>query len=538
MVVIITMAGLGSRFKKAGYELPKYMIEAKGKTLFEWSMNSLLGYNKYVSKYIFIVRKQDNARRFIEAKCEKYDLPQIKIVEIEHSTDGQATTCKLAFQYCDNDESIMIYNIDTYVEPYEMKYEDIKGDGYIPCFRAEGTHWSFAKINESGEVVEVREKERISDNCTLGAYYFKSVALYNQLYDDYYKNHQNMEANEKYIAPLYNLMIQKGMSVRIGMIKKSKVHVLGTPEELNAFLEEKKLTIMFSVPVHEKPEVVLDQICNLKYFNPNCGIVLHISTDFNWKSGDIKEKEFLSIIGRIRNVYINPNRLRSGLCDIIQCHISNFDYVSNVVDFHFFMLTASNELYIKRGLYKKIKSYGYGNVCFQISGKKWSQWEQGKGAHRDTVLKNIRQSYGQDKVYGAAVEGSFYNKEMMEQMCHDIKKYYDYKTMKEYYAREEVYFPSIAQYIKKDGIKCYKEAVTYMDWDKELKVDITDIWKNKTYFSVKRVNRDLYDVLRRYICQKQGNYFEVEKQMIPDLQKKKWLKIKNISRILEKKIFT
>ena len=46
MTIIITMAGLGTRFKKAGYQCPKYMIEAKGKTLFEWSMDSLVGYNQ------------------------------------------------------------------------------------------------------------------------------------------------------------------------------------------------------------------------------------------------------------------------------------------------------------------------------------------------------------------------------------------------------------------------------------------------------------------------------------------------------------
>ena len=34
--IVITMGGLGSRFRKAGYTVPKYMIEAKGKTLFEW----------------------------------------------------------------------------------------------------------------------------------------------------------------------------------------------------------------------------------------------------------------------------------------------------------------------------------------------------------------------------------------------------------------------------------------------------------------------------------------------------------------------
>ena len=46
-----------------------------------------------------------------------------------------------------------------------------------------------------------------------------------------------MEKNEKYIAPLYNYMIEKGMSVTISIVDASKVHVLGTPEELQVFLK-------------------------------------------------------------------------------------------------------------------------------------------------------------------------------------------------------------------------------------------------------------------------------------------------------------
>lgn len=33
--IVITMGGLGSRFRKAGYNMPKYMIKAKGRTLFD-----------------------------------------------------------------------------------------------------------------------------------------------------------------------------------------------------------------------------------------------------------------------------------------------------------------------------------------------------------------------------------------------------------------------------------------------------------------------------------------------------------------------
>ena len=235
MNIIITMAGSGLRFKKAGYKEPKYMIKAKGKTLFEWSMDSLLDYNKYVEKYIFVVRKEDNAKSFIEKQSKKYNINNFDVLEIEELTDGQATTCMLAIPYCKEDDAILVYNIDTYVEPREMKFKDIQGDGYMPCFYGKGDHWSFAKTDKEGKVIEVREKERISDNCTLGAYYFSSARLYKKVYNEYYLNNKNVEKNEKYIAPLYNYMIQKNMDVRISIVDYDKVHVLGTPEELIEF---------------------------------------------------------------------------------------------------------------------------------------------------------------------------------------------------------------------------------------------------------------------------------------------------------------
>lgn len=237
LTIIITMAGLGSRFKSAGYKCPKYMIEVRGKTLFEWSMDSLIGYNRFVSKYVFVVRKEDNSEDFIKEHMKKYGITNVDIVSIDYLTDGQATTCMLAIPYCNPDDAILVYNIDTYVEPNEMKYEDIYGNGHIPCFHAEGDHWSFVKLDADRSVVEVREKTRISDNCTIGAYYFSSAMLYKQIYEEYYANNDKLEKNEKYIAPLYNYMIEKGLLVTISMVDDKKVHVLGTPDELKFFME-------------------------------------------------------------------------------------------------------------------------------------------------------------------------------------------------------------------------------------------------------------------------------------------------------------
>lgn len=235
MIIVITMGGLGSRFVEAGYTVPKYQIEAKGKTLFEYSMISLNGFKDIANQYIFVVKKEDNAREFIQKECKKLDLDNIKIVEIDKVTDGQATTVMLAKEHWNENDEILIYNIDTYVEENQMNTSQIDGDGFVPCFNASGDHWSFVRLDENGNSVEVAEKVRISDNCTLGAYYFKSAKLYEELYDEFYvQNTQGIK--EKYIAPLYNLLIQKSGVVKISNIKQEFVHVLGTPKELEEFI--------------------------------------------------------------------------------------------------------------------------------------------------------------------------------------------------------------------------------------------------------------------------------------------------------------
>lgn len=237
MTIVITMAGIGMRFKKAGYPMPKYQIIAHGKTLFEWSMESLAAFRRKEDTYLFILRKEDGASDFIREKCLKMGISGVRIIELEEMTDGQATTAMLGAPYWEKESPLLVYNIDTYVEAGEMRPEQFCGDGFIPCFCGEGDHWSFVRLDEDDKAVEVREKIRISNNCTLGAYYFKTCRLYEDLYNEYYSESSNMEKGEKYIAPLYNYLIEKGKEVRISVVDAEKVHVLGTPEELDYFKE-------------------------------------------------------------------------------------------------------------------------------------------------------------------------------------------------------------------------------------------------------------------------------------------------------------
>lgn len=236
--VVITMGGIGSRFRTMGYMLPKYMIEAKGKTLFEWAMESLEGFKKDVDRYIFIAMEDEacDVEHFIREKCRVCNLKNCKVVILDYLTDGQATTALLAQEYWNPEHALLIYNIDTYVEAGEMSSTELKGDGFIPCFRGKGNHWSFVRLDESGRVAEIKEKQRISDYCTLGAYYFKTCQLYKDLYQEFYSQTGKLVNGEKYVAPLYDYLRSLGGEIYISDVAPEKVHVLGTPEELQDFL--------------------------------------------------------------------------------------------------------------------------------------------------------------------------------------------------------------------------------------------------------------------------------------------------------------
>lgn len=233
MNIVITMGGLGSRFRKAGYTVPKYQIQVKGKTLFAWSMESLEAFKQ--EKFFFLVRREDSAAEFIQSECKEIGIENYQIVELSYLTKGQAETAMMAAPYWKKDEAILVYNIDTYIEAGQMSPEKIEGDGFIPCFKAEGEHWSFVRLDENGNAVEVREKTRISDNCTIGAYYFRTAGLYESIYQEMYVKDKYEEHGEQYIAPMYNWMIKQGMKVRIQVVEPKYVHVLGTPKEVEWF---------------------------------------------------------------------------------------------------------------------------------------------------------------------------------------------------------------------------------------------------------------------------------------------------------------
>lgn len=237
--IVITMAGFGRRFLDAGYKVPKYRIKAHGRSLFAWSLTSLANFIGAGCPVVFVARRDDAARPFITTEAAALGITDWTLIELDTPTDGQATSAMLAASAIDEQAPFLVYNIDTYVEPRALPRDAVRGDGWLPCFPGPGESWSFARIDEITEqVLEVREKKRISPHATIGLYWFKSFTLYRQLYRAYYEEGNRLEAGERYIAPLYNQLIEDGGAVYIHDVPINAVHPLGIPDDVESFCQQ------------------------------------------------------------------------------------------------------------------------------------------------------------------------------------------------------------------------------------------------------------------------------------------------------------
>jgi len=232
MNIVIPMSGLGSRFTAAGYADPKPLIPVFDKRMIEVVVENI-GID---GRYIFIVQKDHS---------EKYNLKEIlsnlsydcKIIEIDYTTEGAACTVLLAEEFINNETQLIIANSDQYVEGNIKEFVNSCAgttDAGILTFKASDPKWSYAKCIDGGDIVsEVAEKEVISDNATVGIYYWRQGQDFVQSAKKMIEKDIRVN-NEFYVCPTFNQLIQQGRKVKIHEI--DKMWGLGTPEDLEEFL--------------------------------------------------------------------------------------------------------------------------------------------------------------------------------------------------------------------------------------------------------------------------------------------------------------
>ena len=234
------MAGEGSRFKNVGYTFPKPLIDVNGKPMIQIIIENLKPKCKH--KFIFICQKEH---------YKKYSLNEIfnnlvgqenyECIQLDAVTQGAACTVMTASKFINNKNDLIIANSDQYVDIDINDYLDFSRksevDGTIMTFKASHPKWSYARIDENENVIEVAEKKVISNHATVGIYYFKEGKTFTDATQSMIEKDIRVN-NEFYVCPVYNETILVGKTNKIWGIDKNKMHGLGTPEDLNIFLRK------------------------------------------------------------------------------------------------------------------------------------------------------------------------------------------------------------------------------------------------------------------------------------------------------------
>jgi HAD superfamily hydrolase (TIGR01509 family) len=235
--VLIPMAGAGSRFEQAGYTFPKPLIDIRNKPMIQVVVDNL----NIDANYIYVVQKSHRAKYNLDTLLNLIT-PGCKIVEVDGLTQGAACTALLAKEFIDNDAPLFFANSDQFVEwdsnEFMYKMNETNADGGIVTFKAIHPKWSFAKVNPlTGLVEEVAEKNPISDDATVGYYYWKHGSDFVKYAEQMIEKDIRVN-NEFYVCPVFNQAIEDAKEIRTFNV--SKMWGLGTPEDLKFYLENYK----------------------------------------------------------------------------------------------------------------------------------------------------------------------------------------------------------------------------------------------------------------------------------------------------------
>jgi len=245
--IVIPMAGEGSRFKDAGFTIPKPFIPVGGKPMVSWVIENMIPkqipQEQYRIKFHLIVRSSHVSGNRLDSLF--WDTPS-NVSYTYHTTDGltEGAACSvlLAESEINNDEPLLIINSDQYLEwNPDVFYKCMMNpeyDGSILTFYQPNPYdlkWSYAKVTDEGLVSEVQEKKWISPYATVGLYAWKKGKNFVHYAKQMIEKNIRVK-NEFYVCPVYNESIADDHHVRVKLC--TGMWGLGVPEDLEVFKRE------------------------------------------------------------------------------------------------------------------------------------------------------------------------------------------------------------------------------------------------------------------------------------------------------------
>ena len=175
MIVIIPIGGVGKRFKDNGYRKPKALINLYGKPIISYLLDNL---NLTNVDYIYIPYNKEYVKyRFEDFLRKSYPKIVFKFYVIENNTRGAAETIDIALDNLDEKRNIPILCLDSDNWYKTDVITQWNGDNCVFSFEDFNSKpiYSYLKLNNNNEIIDIKEKDKISNNASTGAYGFESI---------------------------------------------------------------------------------------------------------------------------------------------------------------------------------------------------------------------------------------------------------------------------------------------------------------------------------------------------------------------------
>jgi hypothetical protein len=186
--------------------------------------------------------------------------------------------------------------------------------------------------------------------------------------------------------------------------------------------------ILFSIPIHERQDIINNQIENIMNYCPNCKIIFHINKNF--KTFDKKYSEYNNVFfNSIQYNYIHSKGL-------IWIHINNFlEAIRLKINFKYFAIISSNEMFIKKGLNKYIEENKNGLQMIKYDENiNWHNFK--KGIEKNENMEKMLDELKLDTIYGGQTEGQFYQKNIFQFISTIYLKFFGYNELQSFETEE------------------------------------------------------------------------------------------------------
>lgn len=235
--VIIPSGGDGVRFKEKGYKELKPFIKFCGKTMFEHLINGFKS-KKYQIDILIIIRDEFKERYSSDIKYLESSYPNVKFVYIDKKTEGTTATALHFFDYLNDEHPVLLANCDQIIDIDLDSFLDksLLYDGSLLVFDNEHSNkWSFVELDNNNLIKRVVAKENISDLAVCGWYFWSNSKNFIKYGIEQIVT-QTKVGGEYYLCPVFNFAIRDNLKITPIIIKKSLMHGVGTPDDLEVYL--------------------------------------------------------------------------------------------------------------------------------------------------------------------------------------------------------------------------------------------------------------------------------------------------------------